>query len=77
MEFLQKMLNNKAKLDVRFSDHLNPVMHGVVNSLFSNSPTGCALLGQRNVDQVEAAATLGDLLSNEDSDWVKNLYRTN
>ena len=77
MEFLQKMLNNKAKLDERFSDHLNPVMHGVVNSLFSDSPTGCALLGQRNVDQVEAAATLGDLLSNEDSDWVKNLYRTN
>ena len=77
MEFLQKMLYNKAKLDGRFSDHLNPVMHGVVNALFSDSPTGCALLGQRNVDQVEAAATLGDLLSNEDSDWVKNLYRTN
>ena len=77
MEFLQKMLYNKAKLDGRFSDHLNPVMHGVVNALFSDSPTGCALLGQRNVDQVEAAATLGNLLSNEDSDWVKNLYRTN
>ena len=77
MEFLQKMLDNKAKLDGRFSDYINPVMHGVVNALFSDSPTGCALLGQRNVDQVEAAATLGDLLSNEDSDWVKNLYRTN
>ncbi len=77
MEFLQKMLDNKANLDGHFSDYLNPVMHGVVNALFSDSPTGCALLGQRNVDQVEAAATLGDLLSNEDSDWVKNLYRTN
>ena len=77
MEFLQKMLDNKAKLDGRFSDCINPVMHGVVNALFSDSPTGCALLGQRNVDQVEAATTLGDLLSNEDSDWVKNLYRTN
>ena len=77
MDFLQNMLDNKAKLDGRFSDHLNPVMHGVVNALFSDSPTGCALLGQRNVDQVEAAATLGNLLSNEDSDWVKNLYRTN
>ena len=77
MDFLQNMLYNKAKLDGRFSDHLNPVMHGVVNALFSDSPTGCTLLGQRNVDQVEAAATLGDLLSNEDSDWVKNIYRTN
>ena len=77
MKFLQIMLENKAKLDGRFSDCINPVMHGVVNALFSDSPTGCALLGQRNVDQVEAATTLGDLLSNEDSDWVKNLYRTN
>jgi aryl-alcohol dehydrogenase-like predicted oxidoreductase len=77
MEFLQKMLDNKAKLDERFSDHLSPVIHGVVNALFSDSPTGCALLGQRNVDQVEAAAALGDLLSNEDSDWVKSLYQTN
>ena len=77
MEFLQKMLDNKAKLDERFSDHLSPVIHGVVNALFSDPPTGCALLGQRNVDQVEAAAALGDLLSNEDSDWVKSLYQTN
>ncbi len=77
LEFLQKMLDNKAKLDERFSNHLSPVLHGVVNALFSDSPTGCALLGQRNVDQVEAAAALGDLLSNEDSDWVKSLYRAN
>ena len=77
MEFLQKMLDNKAKLDERFSNHLSPVLHGVVNALFSDSPTGCALLGQRNVDQVEAAAALGDLLSNEDSDWVKSLYQAN
>jgi aryl-alcohol dehydrogenase-like predicted oxidoreductase len=77
LEFLQKMLDNKAKLDERFSNHLSPVLHGVVNALFSDSPTGCALLGQRNVDQVETAAALGDLLSNEDSDWVKSLYRAN
>jgi len=77
LEFLQKMLDNKAKLDERFSNHLSPVLHGVVNALFSDSPTGCALLGQRNVDQVEAAAALGDLLSNEDSDWVKSLYQAN
>jgi aryl-alcohol dehydrogenase-like predicted oxidoreductase len=77
MEFLQKMLDNKTKLDERFSDHPSPVMHGVVNALFSDSPTGCALLGQRNVHQVEAAATLGDPLSNEDTEWVKSLYQTN
>jgi len=71
---IQKMQGNKIKLEERFSDHPNPVMHGVVNALFSDSPTGCALLGQRNVAQVEAAATLGDVLSDEDADWVKSLY---
>jgi aryl-alcohol dehydrogenase-like predicted oxidoreductase len=74
---IQKMQNNKTVLEERFSSHPNPVMHGVVDALFSDSPTGCALLGQRNTAQVEAAATLGDLLSNEDSDWVKILYRSN
>jgi len=64
-------------LEDQFSDHPNPVMHGIVGALFSDSLTGCALLGQRNAAQVEIAATLGDLLSNEDTEWVKSLYQTN
>ena len=74
MEFLQKMRENKMMLEDRFSDHPNPVMYGVVGALFSDSLTGCALLGQRNASQVEIAATLGEILSNEDTEWVKNLY---
>ena len=74
IEFLQKMRDNKTMLEDRFSDHPNPVMHGIVGALFSDSLTGCALLGQRNAAQVEIAATLGDLLSNEDTEWVKTLY---
>lgn len=71
---LQKLQENKVKLEERFSNHPNPVMHGVVDSLLTDSPTGCVLLGQRNVAQVEVAATLGDVLSDEDAGWVKNLY---
>ena len=69
------MQDNKALLENQFSDHPNPVMHGVVDALFSDSPTGCALLGQRNVAQVEAAATLGEILSHQDTEWVKELYK--
>ncbi|MGY8781764.1 MAG: hypothetical protein ACKVJJ_08900, partial [Fidelibacterota bacterium] len=69
-----KMRDNKTLLEDRFSDRPNPVIYGVVGALFSDSPTGCALLGQRNAAQVEIAATLGDLLSNEDTEWVKTLY---
>ncbi len=72
---IQKMQDNKALLENQFSDHPNPVMHGVVDALFSDSPTGCALLGQRNVAQVEAAATLGEILSHQDTEWVKELYK--
>ena len=72
---IQKMQDNKALLENQFSDHPNPVMHGVVGALFSDSPTGCALLGQRNVAQVEAAATLGEILSHQDTEWVKELYK--
>ena len=60
------MQNNKKKLKERFPNHPHPVMHGVVNALFSDSPTGCVLLGQRNVIQVEVAATLGNILSDEE-----------
>ena len=72
---IDKMQANKVKLEERFSDHPQPVMHGLVDALLTDVPTGCVLLGQRNVVQVEAAAQLGEALSNKDGDWVKGLYK--
>ena len=74
-EILKKVLLSCEKLKERFSHHKNPIMYGVVNALFFDSPTGCALLGQRNVRQVNTASLLGQLLSEEDSIWVKSLYK--
>ena len=73
-QFLEKMLSNKTLLKKRFSNHPNPVLHGLVDSLLFNAPTGCALLGQRNVLQVQAASTVGEILTVEDAGWVKALY---
>ena len=72
---LVTMRKNKELLEKRFSKHLSPVMFGVVNALFNDSPSGCVLLGQRNIDQVLIAASLGDLIKDEDSTWVKSLYQ--
>ena len=72
---LKTMRKNKGLLEKRFSKCLSPVAFGVVNALFNDSPTGCVLLGQRNIDQVLIAASLGDLISDEDSAWVKSLYK--
>ena len=73
-ELIEKMQVNKEKLEEHFSDHPQPVMHGLVDALLTDVPTGCVLLGQRNVVQVEAAAQLGDALSIRESGWVKSLY---
>ena len=69
------MRKNKELLEKRFSKHPSPVMFGVVNALFNDSPSGCVLLGQRNIDQVLIAASLGDLIKDEDSTWVNSLYQ--
>jgi aryl-alcohol dehydrogenase-like predicted oxidoreductase len=74
-ELIEKIQVNKEKLEEHFSDHPQPVMHGLVDALLTDAPTGCVLLGQRNVEQVEAAAQLGEALSNEDGDWVNGLYK--
>ena len=72
---IEKMRANKEKLEKRFSNHPQPVMHGVVDALLTDVETGCVLLGQRNVAQVKAAAQLGSALPETDANWVKNLYK--
>ena len=64
--------NNTALLESRFADHPNPVMHGIIDSLLTDTKTSCVLLGQRNIIQAKVAATLGQKMSDTDSDWVKN-----
>ena len=74
-EVIKKTLLICKKLEKKFSCHENPIMYGIVNALFFDSPTGCALLGQRNIDQVKIASSLGEILSHEDTRWVKSLYK--
>jgi len=72
---IKKIMLNCEKLEKKFSHYENPIMHGIVNALFFDSPTGCVLLGQRNINQVETASSLGEILSEEDTNWVKSLYK--
>ena len=74
-DIIDQMKHNKSELDSKFSDHLEPVMHGLVDALLTDSPTGCVLLGQRNTKQVESASSLGFALSEEEASWVKKLYQ--
>ena len=73
-ELIEKMQINKNLLETHFRNHPNAVMHGLIDSLLTDAPTGCCLLGQRNITQVEVASSLGEPLSHTDSNWVKSLY---
>ncbi|NIA18695.1 MAG: hypothetical protein GWO85_01205 [Simkaniaceae bacterium] len=74
-DVLLKLQENKKILEEKFKDQPQPVLYGIVGALLTDVPTGCVLLGQRNKSQVEAAAELGEALSEEDARFVKNLYR--
>lgn len=74
-ELIDRMGDNKEKLEVRFPNHPEPVMHGLVDALLTDTPTGCVLLGQRNTAQIEVGAKLGEALSLEDAKWVQSLYQ--
>ena len=73
---IKKMQKNKLLLEEKFSDHPHPVMKGIIDSLLFDSPSGCALLGQRNIEQVNTASTLGEMLSQDDVAWIKSLYKS-
>ena len=75
-EIIDKLLENRTKLENRFKEHSQPVMHGLIASLLEDAPTGCVLLGQRNIDQVIKASELGGIISKEDAIWVKGIYKT-
>jgi aryl-alcohol dehydrogenase-like predicted oxidoreductase len=75
VELLKKLQDNKNKLEEKFANHPQPVLHGLLGALLEDSPTGCVLLGQRDVNQVKAAAELGEALSENDAAWIKKLYK--
>ena len=75
-EIIDKLLENRTKLEDKFKEHPQPVMHGLIAPLLEDAPTGCVLLGQRNIDQVTKASELGGIISKEDAMWVKGIYKT-
>ena len=59
----------------RFADREEPVLSAVTGVLLTGNPTATVLLGQRNARQTEAAAKIGEVLSESDAAWVRGLYR--
>ncbi|MGZ7039708.1 MAG: aldo/keto reductase, partial [Thermoanaerobaculia bacterium] len=73
--FIERMKHAAQEMRKRFAKHPEPVLHAVVGALLTGNPTATVLLGQRNPKQVEAAAKIGDPLSEKDAEWVRRVYR--
>jgi aryl-alcohol dehydrogenase-like predicted oxidoreductase len=73
--FIARMKHAAKEMRMRFAKHPEPVLHAVVGALLSGNPTATVLLGQRNPKQVEAAAKIGEPLSDRDAEWVRKVYR--
>jgi aryl-alcohol dehydrogenase-like predicted oxidoreductase len=75
LKILDKLKENKLLLERKFKAQKHPVLFGLINSLFTDSITGCVLLGQRNIAQVEAACSLGSKIDKKYASWVKQIYK--
>lgn len=74
-EFIARARRAAAAIRERFASHPEPVLHALVGALLAGNPTATVLLGQRNPRQVEAASEVGEVLTREEGEWVRELYR--
>ena len=74
-EFIERMKRASAAMRARFATQSEPILHAVIGALRTGNPTATVLLGQRNSRQAEAAARVGDALSEGDARWVYTTYR--
>jgi len=72
---IERMKHAAAAMRTRFAGHPQPVLHAVTGALLTGNPTATVLLGQRNAKQVDAAAAVGEALSDEEAAWVRGVYR--
>ena len=76
IDFINKMKENKKKIEVRFSNTTSdPILHALLGAILYDNPTACVLLGQRNERQASVAGGLGQILNEKDADWVLSLYK--
>lgn len=74
-ELLAELRRVRQRVEQRFSDHPEPVLHALVDSLLTDAPSGSVLVGMRRPRHVEAAAHLGSPLGVDEAAWVRRQYR--
>jgi aryl-alcohol dehydrogenase-like predicted oxidoreductase len=66
----------KEQVHKRFPKQKQAVLHALCGVLLADCTSGCVLVGLRNPEQAAAAASIAAELSEEDAQWVRQLYRS-
>jgi len=74
-EILDGVRQRAEKLQERFGQKTSAVIRGLTGTLLEDAPTSCALVGLRNVKQVEMAQEAAEALTSEEAAWVRDLYK--
>jgi aryl-alcohol dehydrogenase-like predicted oxidoreductase len=74
-EVISRMKRARDEVTRHFSREKEPVLHALVGAMLAGEENATVLLGQRNPKQVEAAAKIGEALSEADLAWVRAQYR--
>src|SRR5215212_518819 len=74
-ELIARMRRAAEAIRNRFSSHPEPVLHALIGALLTDNPTATVLLGQRNARQTAAASKVGEPLTKEDAEWVRDVFR--
>ncbi len=72
---IERMKRARKAVESRWPTHPQPVLHALIGALLADTPTACALLGQRNPSQVASAAAVGEELTDDEANWARKLYR--
>ena len=73
-ELLKAMRQRARQIQERLGQGIPPVIRALTGTLLEDAPTACALVGLRNVRQVEMAVEASESLSAADAAWVRELY---
>jgi aryl-alcohol dehydrogenase-like predicted oxidoreductase len=73
--FLARMRRARGEMTRHFHRSTEPVLLALTGALLTDNPTSTVLLGQRNREQVAAAAAVGQTLDAKDVAWVRRTYR--
>lgn len=76
IERLAMVRAGREAMKERFRQYPEPLLQGLIGTLWNDASSASVLIGQRNPTQVDSAANVSDVTSAEDAAFVRALFRS-